>query len=155
MLAREKTTRLPQATILVVDDDPDDQLLLGLALSELLPNLFIRYAGNGQEALDYLQTGEAQPLLIVTDMHMPLLDGAELIRCLRDRVQTQQVPMVVLSSQSNAVDQERCYQAGANSYLAKPQSYADEVRLVDQLIRAWLPPTTGPVTQQTTVSSSR
>ena len=69
--------------ILIVEDDPDDQLLIRDILEEMaLPNS-LRYFPNGSEAIAYLQTTQEQPFLILCDINMPVMNGLEMIRALR------------------------------------------------------------------------
>jgi CheY-like chemotaxis protein len=87
-------------TILVVDDDPSIRFLL----REILENerYTILEAGNGQAALDAIGSG-ALPDIVMTDLMMPVMTGAELIVRLRSQASTARIPIVVVSSNPEAV----------------------------------------------------
>lgn len=75
-------------------------------------------AGNGKEALD--QVAEAEPDLIFMDLKMPVMDGWEATRQIRQLERGRSVPIVALTAQAMVGDEEKARSAGCNDYIAKP-----------------------------------
>ena len=124
--------RSPRPTrILVVDDDP--------ALREVLREILVseRYevslAEDGRDALAALY--RERPDLIVTDLHMPGLDGLELLRKLRRDLATCQIPVIFLTVVESLDDEAKALDLGADDYLAKP---VERARLLSRIRRALL-----------------
>lgn len=101
--------------ILVVDDTPMLRELAALYLSRIGDVVAVPSAA---EALDFVN--ESIPDLVVTDLGMPGMDGAELCRRLRREVATQHLPVVVISSSRDPRERRRSMQAGASDYVVKP-----------------------------------
>ncbi len=132
--------------ILLVEDNPDDELL---ALRALRKNGIVGdvvVAHDGVEALDYLfATGDhagrnacVLPRLILLDLNLPRLDGLEVLRRLRSDERTRLLPVVILSSSGEQKDVRDGYGLGANSYVRKPVNFEQFVRAVEQLKSYWL-----------------
>jgi DNA-binding NarL/FixJ family response regulator len=103
-------------TILVVDDDSGVRLCVGDFLSA--SGYSVVLAENGQEAL--LRLAELQPHLIVTDVAMPLMDGYELVRRVRQQPTLRLLPVIFLTERSQTKERIRGYQLGCDIYLPKP-----------------------------------
>jgi CheY-like chemotaxis protein len=115
----------PQGTVvLVVDDDPD----ILEALSEILEaeNFEIRRARNGQEALERLEPDP--PRLILLDLMMPVMDGWEFAKLMRQRPRVAHIPIIVLSADRNVGS--KANDIGAVGHLAKPFELNDLLDMV-------------------------
>jgi CheY-like chemotaxis protein len=104
------------ATILVVEDVEDNRELVRLLLESAGYNVL--EAHTGQEALDVLVTG--LPDLILMDLSLPVIDGWEATRRLRDDERTRHVPIVALTAHAMAGDRERVMTSGFDGYIPKP-----------------------------------
>ncbi|MGN7612135.1 response regulator [Magnetococcales bacterium HHB-1] len=105
-----------RATILIVDDTPDNlSLLSGLLKSEYR----LRIANNGTRALQALSVG-ALPDLILLDIMMPELDGFEVCRRLKEDPKTVNIPVIFLSAKTQTSDEIQGLQMGAVDYITKP-----------------------------------
>jgi diguanylate cyclase (GGDEF)-like protein len=103
--------------VLVVDDDPDKQLLLQIALQTA--GYEVRTANDGEEGL--LAVESYQPDLIITDVMMPKMDGYELARRVRANPQTKFIPIIIQSAaRSDAQDLRRGAEVGALGYITDP-----------------------------------
>ncbi|MGL4251063.1 MAG: ATP-binding protein [Aeromonas sp.] len=114
-LKREEAlqTLLP-LDVLVVEDSPVNQLVVSLMLEKLVSK--VRLAANGLEAL--AQVDEQRPDLILMDMRMPLMDGLEATRRLREQGCT--MPIIALTANAMAEDKACCLAHGMDDFLAKP-----------------------------------
>ena len=132
--------------ILLVEDNPDDELLALRALRKNGVLSEVVVARDGVEALDYLfATGEhsgrdlsVMPQLILLDLKLPKIDGLEVLRRLRADERTRLLPVVILTSSKEVQDLLEGYGSGANSYVRKPVSFEQFVRAVEQLKLYWL-----------------
>ncbi|MBP1691539.1 MAG: response regulator receiver protein [Bacteroidetes bacterium] len=104
--------------ILAVDDSSTVRKFVSVALS--MQGFTVLTACDGMDALEKLPG--AQVDLVITDLNMPNMDGFELIRSLRENPQYRDLPVIILSSLSDAGSKERGFELGVGSYLVKPFS---------------------------------
>jgi len=117
-----------QATILIIEDSPEDYEACVAALTQD-NNLVnpIEWFQNGEDAMMYLRKeGEfvgathEMPGVILLDLNLPGLDGRDVLAMLKNDPETKRLPVVVMTSSNDQADIDRCYDAGANSYVVKP-----------------------------------
>ncbi len=116
--------------ILVVDDDPSELQLTIHYLKKTGIDFDVKTAENGEEALAYLLddgTDIRRVKVLLLDLHMPKMDGHELLKELRSHEKTKLLPVVICSSSANEKDICKAYLLGANSYLRKPCELVDFV----------------------------
>ena len=132
------------ATILVVEDDPNDQFLIEKAFRKIGVTDPIQVVGDGAEAIAYMM-GEgkysdrkkfAYPTFIITDLKMPRADGFAVLEFLKGNPEWAVIPTIVLSASSDPDDIKKSYMLGASSYHVKPQS-AEELRNQLAVINAY------------------
>jgi len=116
-------------TILVVDDNPDAREMVSYILAK--EGFSVITAGDGEAALDLVK--KQIPDLIITDIQMPKLDGIEMIKRLRDRLRSKNVPILVMSSFGNGAIQA-AMDAGANKSTPKPMAVDYFLKIVRQLL---------------------
>jgi two-component system, response regulator len=125
-------------TILLVEDNPDDEKLTLRAMRQSdIPNIVI-VARDGAEALDYITGAKRLPSLILLDLKLPKMSGLEVIEKLRENSRTRALPIVVLSSSDEERDIQESYNLGANSYIRKPVDFDEFIDSVRQLGQYWL-----------------
>ncbi len=107
---------IQKRTILLIDDEVDSLALLSRAIG-ISYDVVTKH--DGSEALRWLQAGN-EPDLIITDVMMPNMDGAEFIKILRSSKSHRHTPIVVVSANSDVRTRIKFLQLGANDYLAKP-----------------------------------
>ena len=105
-----------RATILIVDDTPQNLTLLGEVLK---PHYFVRAANSGERALRAVNT-LPRPELVLLDIMMPEMDGYEVIRRLRDDPQTRDIPIIFITAMSGSDDETHGLELGAVDYISKP-----------------------------------
>jgi len=125
--------------ILLVEDDPDHELLTIRALKKANVGNEIHVARDGSEALDALFGPEAvKPQVILLDLKLPKIEGLEVLRRIRTEESTRMLPVVVLTSSDEERDVVRSYQLGVNSYIRKPVNFTDFAEATRQLGMYWL-----------------
>lgn len=133
-------------TILLVEDNPDDELLTRRALRriETVPHDVV-VVRDGVAALEYLHGSDASgdapaklPDLVLLDLKMPKLSGLEVLQRLRSHERTRDLPVVVFTSSSEERDLRSSYDMGANAYVRKPVDFAEFCDAVARLGHFWL-----------------
>ena len=132
--------------ILLVEDNPDDEVLTlrAFAKSNIANQVIV--VRDGVEALDFLfGTGSyagrdlrVQPQIILLDLKLPKLDGLEVLRRMRADDRTTLLPVVILTSSKEEQDIIQSYRLGANSYIRKPVDFLQFIEAVRQLGLYWL-----------------
>ena len=115
--------------ILYIEDNDDNVYMLKMRL-ELLGDYEVLAAENGEKGCEMAAT--EQPDLILMDLEMPVVDGWEATRWLRDNPQTRDVPIIALSAHALAGEREKALAAGCNEFDTKPIEFD---RLVETLRR--------------------
>ncbi|MGR9106777.1 MAG: response regulator [Gammaproteobacteria bacterium] len=133
--------------ILLVEDNPDDELLTIRALRKSNISNQIVVAHDGKEAIDYLFGGqqcdsaeafERLPALVLLDLKLPKIDGLEVLRRIRSEKATRRLPVVILTSSREQQDLLDGYELGANSYVRKPVNFDDFLEAAKQLGLYWM-----------------
>ena len=130
--ARSRDKVFEGRKILLVDDDVRNIFALTSALEH--KGAIVEIGRNGREALEQLELHDDIDLVLM-DVMMPEMDGYEATRLIRQQARWRKLPIIAVTAKAMKDDQQRCLQAGANDYLAKP---IDLDRLFS-LIRVWLP----------------
>lgn len=133
-----KSRQKQPVDILIVDDDADDRLLMDYAIEQLTLDVTVLTIPDARDALIYLQTCQRPPSLLITDLNMPYLTGLELLNLIKQSTNHRMVPVVILTTSQAEEDRERCYRAGANAYLVKPNRVSELTGLLHSCIRVWL-----------------
>nr|MBA3532646.1 response regulator [Ardenticatenales bacterium] len=128
---RQQDPVLRDKKVLVVDDDVRNIF----ALTSLLERytMKVTYAENGRDAIDMLQQGDDVDIVLM-DVMMPEMDGYETIRAVRKVNRFKDLPIIALTAKAMKGDREKCIEAGASDYIAKP---VDNDQLLS-LLRVWL-----------------
>ena len=134
------------STILLVEDNPDDVLLVRRAFQKAGVGNPIVALEHGDEAIAYLGGTGAYtdrhryplPALVLLDLKLPRRSGLEVLAWVRQHEGLKRMPVVVLTSSRDEGDINRAYDLGANSYLVKPVAFDDLLRLVRSLEGYWL-----------------
>ena len=135
--ARNRDAILEDRRILVVEDDVRNVY----ALTNILEprGAAVEIARNGKEALDILQRTAGDPDrridLVLMDVMMPVMDGLTATREIRRNPDWKKLPIITLTAKAMPDDQQRCIDAGANDYMAKPL----DVEKLLSLVRVWMP----------------
>lgn len=128
------------SVILLAEDDPDDRILFREAVAALGKNISIVEADNGQTTLELLDSSILQPEFIVLDINMPRITGIGCLQRIRADERFRNIPVVIMSTSSDAVTVMEARNAGATRYAIKPASFNELTALVRYMCDAKLKP---------------
>jgi CheY-like chemotaxis protein len=112
-------------SILLVDDDPDDQLLFSEAVSEADMSIVCSLAYDGVDAIERLSSGEiGMPDLLFMDMNMPKMNGIDCLKELQKSEQFKNIPVIMYSTSCISEYQRECFEHGAIGYIEKPSDFS-------------------------------
>ena len=122
------TAVAPARSILVAEDNQVNQLIVVRMLEKM--GHHVRCVGNGREALEALENGHYD--LVLMDCQMPLMDGLEATRAIRasNNAAIARLPIIAMTANAMAGDRECCLQAGMSDYLAKPVSSSEIAKAI-------------------------
>jgi CheY-like chemotaxis protein len=137
---------LSSKTILLIEDDPNDTMLLERMFRSLSLSKPVQIVSEGEKAIAYLN-GEGQfadreqhplPTLIFLDLKLPGVSGFEVLTWIRQHPRLSKTRVVVLTGSKKSLDIYRAFELGANSYLVKPVRPEDLAALSQSLNLPWL-----------------
>lgn len=131
--------------ILVADDDADDRELIKVAFDESGADVELLFVENGEELMFYLSrqgkyADEEKypfPSIILLDLNMPRKDGREALREIKENTNLKWLPIVILTTSTEAKDISKCYELGVNSYTIKPANFSELVTFTRMLHTYW------------------
>lgn len=125
-------------TILLVEDNPDDEMLTLHAFKKSKIGNKVVVARDGAEALEYIFGPEEFPEVVLLDLKLPKMNGLEVLKKIRANEKTKSLPVVLLTSSKEERDLVDGYNLGANSFVCKPVDTAQFMKAVQQLELYWL-----------------
>ncbi len=133
-------------TILMADDDEEDQMLAAEALEEARLGNDLRFVNDGEELMAYLRregrfadpASSPRPGLILLDLNMPRMDGREALRQIKADPALRKIPVVILTTSQAQEDIVRTYDLGAAGFVVKPVAFEGLVEVVRTIGRYWI-----------------
>jgi CheY-like chemotaxis protein len=133
-------------SILVADDDADDRLLIKEAFEENRVTNDLNFVEDGEQLMAYLRregeyahlASKPYPGLILLDLNMPKKDGREALAEIKADPKIARIPVVVLTTSKAEEDVLRTYGLGVSSFITKPVTFEDLVRLTKVLTAYWI-----------------
>ncbi len=127
-------------TILLAEDDLGHAKLIQKNLKRAGINNPIVHVDDGQKAVDFL-FGEGEykdqthptPLLVLLDLNMPVLDGQQVLKRMKENEKTQRIPVIILTTTSTAREVKLCYDLGCNLFISKPVEYEEFCEAIKKL----------------------
>jgi CheY-like chemotaxis protein len=131
------------ATILLMEDNEDDVFLTREAFDAAKLSVDLIHVDNGEKGMQFLRkqgpyADAPTPDLILLDMHMPVMDGHEVLTEIVNDEKLKYLPVVVLTTSYEAADIQKMYNLRCNSYITKPVDFENFVKAVSQLAGYWL-----------------
>jgi two-component system response regulator len=134
--------RAREQDVILVEDNPDDELLTLRALKKANVMNRIVIARDGAEALDvifkYSDDDRTPPMLVLLDLNLPKIDGLEVLRRIRADERTRLIPVVILTTSNEQEDVITGYRNGANGYVRKPVKFVEFAEAVSSVGIYWL-----------------
>jgi two-component system response regulator len=132
--------------ILLIEDNYDDAELVIRTFKKNNVGNNLVHLTNGVEALDFLfargkfseRKIENRPKVILLDLKMPQLDGLQVLKIIKEDERTKAIPVVIMTTSSDAKDIIESYQLGVNSYVVKPVNFTDFAKAVSDLGFYWV-----------------
>jgi len=132
--------------ILLVEDNPDDEELTLMALNRYNIGNRIHVVRDGEEALEWIfakgryegRNQKHHPKLILLDIKLPLVDGLEVLRRIKEDTETRRIPVVLLTSSREESDIVKGYENGTNSYIVKPVDFTQFCEAMRTIGMYWL-----------------
>jgi two-component system, response regulator len=139
------STNLKVTKILLVEDNPDDILIIERALKEANMVNTLSIVRDGQEAIDYLwhqnayehSVDNALPGLILLDINLPKLNGLDVLKRIKDDPVYKKIPTIMLTMSKRDEDVLQGYTNGCNSFIQKPVEFEKFVEVVRQIGLYW------------------
>jgi len=125
-----------RAVVLLVEDNPDDVIMIREAFEQSLTPVQLYVVSNGEQAIKFVRRTDAvapRPSLILLDLSLPIRNGLDVLAELKGDTKFLSIPIVVLTTSRAPADIERCYSLHANAYIIKPpdfDGFADVIRQV-------------------------
>jgi CheY-like chemotaxis protein len=126
--------------IFLVDDDVDEHYIFASHLEKVAPHVGLSTFVGWQEFKSYLgsmKMTSQQRLLVLMDLDMPVISGAQAIESIRKDAKYRSLPIIVYTHSTSPEDIKRCYMIGANSYVVKPEVPEQSIALIHKLIDYW------------------
>lgn len=131
--------------LLVEDSDQDAELSMRALKKNNITNNIVRLS-NGEEALDFIfgrgefeqRSIKNQPKVVLLDLKMPKVDGMEVLKEIRNNIETENLPVVILTSSKEERDLVESYKLGVNSFIVKPVEFDNFTKAVAEIGLYWV-----------------
>jgi CheY-like chemotaxis protein len=127
-------------TILLVEDDPGHAVLIEKNLRRAGISNDIVTLNDGQSAVDVLlkrdsslSDAHADPLVILLDLNLPVLDGYQVLKIIKQDERTKRIPVIILTTTDNPSEVAKCYELGCNAYVTKTVEYGAFCKAIQNL----------------------
>jgi CheY-like chemotaxis protein len=124
--------------ILLVEDDQVDMMTVIRALKEIHVTNQVVHLENGEDALNYLRDGNSEkPCIILLDLNMPVMNGIEFLKAVKDDEQLRRIPVLVLTTSVEQQDRLSSFNFNVAGYVSKPVDYRQFVEVMRTIDAYW------------------
>ncbi len=128
----------PNLPILLVDDDQVDVMTIKRAFRDLGISNPVTHVSNGEEALQFLRSDKRfWPGLIFLDINMPVMNGVEFLREIKQDDRLSSIPIVILTTSNNEKDKFESFRWGIAGYMLKPVDYGRFIEVIRSIDAYW------------------
>ena len=125
-------------TILLIEDDDVDVMAVNRALRDSKVANQLVSIGDGEEAIEYLRDESAtKPSIILLDLNMPKMDGAEFLKIVKADNALKKIPVVILTTSNSDRDVTESFELGAAGYMVKSVDYEKFVETIRSIDQYW------------------
>ena len=131
--------------LLVIEDSDEDFVFLQKVMTKLSGSNPIYRCVDGDEAIEFLycqgdnySQSVPRPAVILLDLHLPGINGKEILKKVKQDEQLKTIPIVVFTTSTDPDDIYSCYEYGANGYMLKPTDLADLKKTIQVFVNNWL-----------------
>ena len=129
--------------VLLVEDDPDDEVMVRRAMERTAARAELVVARSGPEALEMVHGESFEQIVprvkvIFLDQSLPEMSGPEVLKAIRSDRRTRMIPIVMLTSSTDETMLATAYESGANGYVRKPVDYAEFMKSLEKALAYWL-----------------
>ena len=121
-------------SVLLVDDDLDDQDIFRTALLEVASSVALTTANNGEDALQQLHNNPHYPDLIFLDINMPVLNGFDTLAQIKKEAPLRNIPVFIYTTSARPEDVERAKELGARDCIRKPSDFRELCRFISSVL---------------------
>lgn len=130
--------KITNRPILLVEDDQVDKMTVVRALKEIHVTNPLVHRENGEEAVHYLQEPASEkPYIILLDLNMPIMNGLEFLKAVKNDGKLKRIPIVVLTTSEEQQDKINSFDLGVAGYMAKPVDYRQFVEVMRSIDAYW------------------
>lgn len=130
--------KITNRPILLVEDDQVDKMTVVRALKEIHVTNPLVHRENGEEAVHYLQDPASEkPCIILLDLNMPIMNGLEFLKAVKNDGKLKRIPIVVLTTSEEQQDKINSFDLGVAGYMAKPVDYRQFVEVMRSIDAYW------------------
>jgi CheY-like chemotaxis protein len=130
--------KITNRPILLVEDDQVDKMTVVRALKEIHVTNPLVHRENGEEAVHYLQDPASEkPCIILLDLNMPIMNGLEFLKAVKNDDKLKRIPIVVLTTSEEQQDKINSFDLGVAGYMAKPVDYRQFVEVMRSIDAYW------------------
>lgn len=130
--------QLQPIKILLVEDNPGDIELVRAGFEDALIANQLMVISDGQQALNFIQSKQPMPDIILLDINLPKVDGFEILQEIRQQPHSCNIPVIMLTSSEAERDISQSYQYKANSFVTKPVDFSKFIDAIKKLEQFWL-----------------
>lgn len=124
-------------TVVIVDDDVDDQFLIRNVFQQANPRIRVIALSDGDEIMPYLDTCPGLPELVLLDLNMARQNGMQTLVRLREDNRFERLPIVIYSTSSNPQERAKALASGASDFITKPGDYQDLLSMAKRLVKSY------------------
>lgn len=124
-------------SVLLIDDDEIERMKFKKVCKDINFPCSIIEAVNGKQALNFLNNVKNTFNIIILDLHMPIMNGLELLEDLKSNKQFKNIPIIIMSNSEDNNDLKKCYDFGISGYFTKPAKYSKYSKKVKSVLKYW------------------
>ena len=124
-------------SILLIDDDEIERIKFQKVCKDINFPCSVVEAINGKQALNFLNRIENRFNIIVLDLHMPKMNGLELLENLKSNIKFKNTPIIIMSNSEDNDELKKCYDYGVSGYFTKPANFTKYSKTVKSVLKYW------------------